>query len=155
LRERGEFDRTLVIFLSDNGGAAENPNRSMPGATLGSRDSYAGYDLPERMSRALHSACTRFSLTKAASPRRASFAGRAWYRQAGAITSEPAHLIDLLPTFLHAAGTPPPAKWRDQPAVPLEGRNLSPVLAGGSLPERLLFGSTKVIALCEAALGSS
>ena len=31
----GREDNTLVMFLSDNGGAAEDPNRSLPGAVPG------------------------------------------------------------------------------------------------------------------------
>ena len=31
------------MALSDNGGAAEDPNRSLPGAVLGTRESYEGY----------------------------------------------------------------------------------------------------------------
>jgi arylsulfatase len=111
----------------------------MPGAKPGSRESYLGYDLP-----GAHVSSAPFRLHKIftheggiAAPCIVRWPGTV--RQAGAITSEPAHLIDLLPTFLHAAGTSPPAQWHDQPAMPLEGQDLSAVLGGGSLPERLLF----------------
>jgi arylsulfatase len=139
LRERGELGRTLVVFLSDNGGAAENPNRTMPGAILGSRDSYFGYDLP-----GAHVSSAPFRLHKIFT-HEGGIAAPCIVRwpdavqRGGTITSEPAHLIDLLPTFLHAAESQLPPQWHEQPTSPLEGCDLSPVLAGGSLPERLLF----------------
>src|SRR5690606_20702649 len=45
LRTAGVERDTLVIFLSDNGGAPETPRRSLPGATLGSRESYESYGI--------------------------------------------------------------------------------------------------------------
>src|SRR5947209_8093551 len=40
IRRLGVERDTLVLFLSDNGGAAEDPNRGDPSAPIGSRDSY-------------------------------------------------------------------------------------------------------------------
>jgi len=40
IQRLGVEQDTLVIFLSDNGGAAEDPNQGDPSATIGSRDSY-------------------------------------------------------------------------------------------------------------------
>jgi arylsulfatase len=45
LRQSGRETNTLILFLSDNGGAAEDPNRSLPGARLGTRESYEGYGI--------------------------------------------------------------------------------------------------------------
>src|SRR5262249_10779243 len=51
----------------------------------------------------------------------------------------PGHIIDLLPTFLEAAGAEHPTTRSGQPTLPLEGRSLLPLLRGAAPPERTLF----------------
>ena len=46
LDQLGVADNTLVLFASDNGGAAEDPHRGKADAALGSRESYWGYARP-------------------------------------------------------------------------------------------------------------
>ena len=43
LKERGEMDNTLIMFLSDNGGASEPRHRGDPNAKIGSPDSWQSY----------------------------------------------------------------------------------------------------------------
>ena len=59
LADRGMTEHTLVIFLADNGGAAEDPNRSLQGAVLGGPDSYEGYGI-----RGAHVSSAPFRKTK-------------------------------------------------------------------------------------------
>lgn len=47
------------------------------------------------------------------------------------ICHEPAHVIDLLPTFLDAAGADVPEQWNGAATLPIEGRTLLPLLRGG------------------------
>jgi len=51
---------------------------------------------------------------------------------------EPAHLVDILPTVLAAAGAEYPERFKGNAIIPAEGRNLLPVFAGGTLGERSL-----------------
>ena len=134
LDEKDLADNTLVVFLSDNGGAAEDPNGSLPGAVLGERDSFEGYDL-----RGAHVSSAPFRRTKKytheggiATP----FIARwpAVIENRGELRREVAHLIDLAPTFLDVAGVKPDPS---QPA--LEGASLTPALRGEALPERTIF----------------
>jgi arylsulfatase len=51
----------------------------------------------------------------------------------GSIVATPAHLIDVLPTVLAAAGASYPAHNGDQPVQPAEGVDLLPALRGGAV----------------------
>jgi arylsulfatase A-like enzyme len=139
LRERGLDEHTLVIFLSDNGGAAEDPNRSREGAPLGGRDSYEGYDI-----RGAHVSSAPFRLTKKyvheggiATPLIVRWPAR--IQRGGEIHHEPSHIIDLVPTLLDVAEVVPQDRVRDRAASPLEGTSLTPVLASEPLSTRTIY----------------
>ena len=138
VRRAGAERDTLVLFLSDNGGAAENPNRSKPGATTGTRDSYVGYARPwatvSNTPLRLHK--QRVHEGGISSPAIAYWPGRIAAR--GSITPQVGHIIDVMATCVEVAGaTYPPG--RATPATPPEGTSLTPVFAGNELPERALF----------------
>ena len=139
LEERGMRENTLVVFLSDNGGAAENPNRSLPGAVTGERESFRGYGI-----RGAHVSSAPFRLTKKftheggiATPAIVRWPAR--IPAGGAVTQEVGHVIDLLPTFAAAAGATFPAEHGGARTTPPEGVSLLPALAGGTLAERTLY----------------
>ena len=139
LRQTGVEQNTLVLFLSDNGGAAEDPKKGKPGAVTGTRDSYAGYGRPwatvSNTPLRLHK--QRMHEGGISTPAILYWPGRV--AAPGSITPQPAHLIDVLPTCLAAAGVER-AQQQDidaKPAPP-EGINLLPVLSGGTLPDRTL-----------------
>jgi len=138
LEELGMEENTLVVFLSDNGGAAEDPNGSLEGAVLGERDSFEGYGL-----RGAHVSSAPFRRTKRftheggiATP----FIARwpAAFQAGGEIRRDPAHLIDLAPTFLEIAGVSTPGA-ADAEAVALEGTSLLPAFRGEGLTEHPIF----------------
>jgi arylsulfatase A-like enzyme len=60
--------------------------------------------------------------------------------QWGEIVDVPSHLIDLMPTFLHAAGTDYPDEYLDNSIQPMEGVNLTPALAGKSIMRKNAIG---------------
>jgi len=134
LDERGMSKDTLVLFLSDNGGCAEEigpegrsqhfPRRTRDGREIrlgngteilpGPEDTYASYGLEWA-----HASNTPFRLFKSfvheggiATPFIARWPG---VIRAGTISRQLGHVIDLLPTLLAAAGVPP---------RPLEGKDL-------------------------------
>ncbi len=126
LRQAGQETNTLVLFTSDNGGAAEDPNRSLPGSILGSRESYEGYGLG-----GAHVSSGPFRKTKKftheggiSGPLIASWPAGIPHSRGGALADVPSHLIDLMPTCMEVARAKFPKQWNGQSALPPEGISL-------------------------------
>jgi len=139
LDRRGIADNTLVIFLSDNGGAAEDPNGSLPGAVLGDRNSFEGYRVF-----GAHVSSGPFRRTKSwvheggiAAPFIVRWPSR--ITAGGALRTDPSHLIDLMPTFLEAARATFPAEWHGRATITPEGVSLLSAFQGQPLAERALY----------------
>lgn len=135
VEKSGQADNTLVMFFSDNGGAAERPVKSMPGADFGSRDSYEGYAID-----GAHVSSAPFRKTKKftheggiSSPLIVSWPAGIAAAQRGTWASAPGHVIDLMPTCLELAGGQLPAVWNGAPPTALSGVSLLPALAGKKL----------------------
>jgi arylsulfatase len=135
LRASGLDNNTIVIFLSDNGGAAEDPNRSLPGAVLGTRESYKGYGI-----RGAHVSSAPFRKTKKftheggiASPLIIAWPAGIAPSRRGSMAHEVSHIIDIMPTCLALAGASWPGQWNGSATLPPEGVSLAPLLQGGSL----------------------
>jgi arylsulfatase A-like enzyme len=139
LEETGTRDNTLILFLSDNGGTAEQvASRGLndPNVPIGARGSYVAYQEPWA-----NVSNTPFRLYKnwvheggIITPCIAS-----WPRgiaPRGQLTDEAGHVIDLMPTVLELAGIPYPAAVEDRVLQPIEGRSLMPVFRGGTLDRR-------------------
>ena len=130
LRAIGAEENTLVLFLADNGGCAEEVNRGVPGALPGSKDSFMSYGLPWA-----NASNTPFRLYKhwvheggISTPLIARWP--AAIRQTNTITHQPGHLIDLMATCLDVAGAAYPKTYGGHSITPLEGRSLLPILKG-------------------------
>ncbi|MBE0540275.1 MAG: arylsulfatase [Verrucomicrobia bacterium] len=143
LRQSGRDTNTLVLFLSDNGGAAEDPNRSLPGARLGTRESYEGYGIG-----GAHVSSSPFRKTKKfaheggiASPLIVHWPGGIAKSRHGQLAREVCHIIDLMPTFLDLGGATFPKTWNGGDTTPLAGVRLTPALRGEPLqrPEPLFW----------------
>jgi arylsulfatase len=120
---------TLVIFLSDNGGAAEDPNGGDKSAPIGSRDSFRGYARPWATV-----SNTPWRLHKVtayeggiSTPLIAHWPAGIPAAKDGTLVREPAHIMDLLPTFLEVAGATYPVHGSVKP----EGQSILPMLEGG------------------------
>lgn len=148
LREMGEAQNTLVVFLSDNG-ACPFDNGGYTGhgdPPFGAPGSY-GYQRPEWAA----AANTPFRYFKQYGHEGGShppfFAYWPGEVDGGRITDQVAHVTDLMPTFLEVAGTSYPDSVQGQPTPELDGRSLMPLLRGKDRPgTRLLvsgFGSDK------------
>jgi len=130
LDQMGASDNTLILFLADNGGCAEEINRGAPGVGPGGRDSYWSYGLPWA-----NASNTPFRLYKhwvheggISTPLIASWPGRV--KAPGSITTQPGHLIDLMATCVDVAGARYPQTFNGQAITPLEGKSLRPILEG-------------------------
>jgi arylsulfatase len=147
---REETPNTLVVFLSDNGGCAEEigpqgrasqfPLQTRNGRDIrlgndpsinpGPEDTYASYGL--EWAGVSNTPFRRFKSFVheggIATPLIVSWPSRIEPN----LTHETGHIIDIMPTFLELAGASYPDRYEDRPLQPLEGRSLLPVLQGGA-----------------------
>ncbi len=135
LRETGQEQNTLVLFFSDNGGAAERPLKTIDGAALGSRDHYEGYAID-----GAHVSSAPFRKTKKfaheggiSSPLIASWPAGIPSGRAGKWISDTGHVIDIMATCLDLAGAAWPAQWQGSAPLPVQGISLVPSFAGAKL----------------------
>lgn len=137
LKKLGVDQNTLVLFISDNGGAAEDPNRPST-APLGTRDSFKGYARPWAT---VSNTPFRFHKVTAyeggiSTPLIAYWPGGISEKLHNTMVREPGHIIDIMPTLMELTGaTRAPAK--NQPE--LEGQSIAPMLRGESLPASRSF----------------
>lgn len=145
LREAGQEQNTLVLFLSDNGASAEfrdswpDPIRGhQPGSETGTRESHRCLEIGWA-----NAANTPFRENKMwtqeggiATPLIARWPAAIAAR--GTWTREVGHVIDFLPTFLDVAQTSYPGQFGERTLTPLPGRSLLPALRGGPLGARTL-----------------
>jgi arylsulfatase len=150
LRKSGQEENTLILFLADNGGCAEElgpkakglhipaqtrdqrPVRvgNIPGVMPGAEDTYQSYGIPWA-----NASNTPFRLYKhwvheggIAAPLIARWPKG--IRKQGGFTNEPAHLIDLMATCVDLAQAKYPATNKGQAIQPMEGRSLRPAFDG-------------------------
>ena len=130
LDELGIADNTLIMFLSDNGGCAEEPGGRDP--TLrrpGPKDDYVAVgpgwgwaqNAPFRRYKSwTHEGgiCTPFIV---------HWPGNV---SPGTITEQPGHIIDVLPTCLELAGGAYPTRFDGHRILPVEGRSLVQIFRG-------------------------
>ena len=124
LKERDEYENTLILFLSDNGSTSERKGGGQSFPIL-SNTPYRG-----------QKAQTWEGGTS--SPLIVSWPDRL-KSHAGTVRHGRCHIIDILPTCLEATGVDFPDSFRDkQPAAP-HGSSLLSAAGGVELPERPLF----------------
>lgn len=130
LKDRKVFDNTLILLCSDNGACPFDRTR---GKNLPPWDpnSYWCYDVGWA-----HVGNTPFRWYKQnqheggiSSPLIAHWPAGLTAAK-GSISHQPGHLIDLLATCIDAADAEYPASYNGQPATPIQGKSLLPVLRG-------------------------
>ncbi len=143
LRRSGQLDNTLVMFMADNGGCAEENiggEKQAKDPVPGGPDSFTSYRRPWA-----NASNTPYRLWKQftheggiASPFIAAWP--AGFRRAGQLDATPGHVIDVLPTLLDAAAAQRAAAPQGRELLPLEGRSLLPAFRGGKAAERRITG---------------
>jgi arylsulfatase A-like enzyme len=138
LRERGRFDNTFILFLSDNGASDEEiggidtrhgyfeRGGTRPDVMPGGPDTYASYG-PEWA----HVSNTPFRLYKKwsheggiATPLIAHWPDK--ITDAGALRHEPGHIIDIMATVVDISGARYPEQYNGHEILPMEGVSLVP-----------------------------
>lgn len=126
VKDTGQEENTLVMFLSDNGGCAEE---KIAGETLagpvGTAESFTSYGKPWA-----NASNTPFRLYKhwvheggISAPFIAYWPDK--IKKGGSMHHDPAHVIDLMATCLDVSGASYPAG-----KIPLEGRSFAPAFEG-------------------------
>lgn len=153
LRDNGQLENTLLLFLSDNGACAEwhefgFDGRSGTNYRIHTADELAGMGQPGTYHHYgtgwANVCCTPFHLYKhfaheggISSPSILWWGGRV--KHPGGIDHQPCHLIDIMATCLDTAGTEYPAQYEGRRPVPAEGISLLPLAEGRRLPVRPIF----------------
>lgn len=139
LRDRGLLDDTLILFLSDNGGNAETgpAGRTVGDPTKADSNWFCGeswaflQNVPFRKSK--HFVHEGGIATPLIAHWPKGITARGEWR------SQPAHVIDVMPTCLDAAGAAPPTTRGGRPAAALAGTSLLPAFRGEPLGRDTLF----------------
>ncbi len=157
LRESGQEENTLVLFMADNGGCAEEiqaqwkgrhiPTRTRDGRTVrvgnspevmpGAEDTYQSYGVPWA-----NASNTPFRRYKhwvheggISTPLIARWPAR--FRASRKFVDTPAHFIDIMATCVDAGRAVYPESGD---VIPMQGRSLLPLMEDrGALPDRILF----------------
>lgn len=130
-------ENTLVIFLSDNGGAAEDPNSGDKSVPIGHRDSFRGYARPWATVSNTPWRLHKISAYEGgiSTPLIACWPAGIPAENRGTLVRQPAGVIDLLPTFLGLAE----AQYPTNGAVKPEGKNIVAMLKGNPGETNRLF----------------
>ena len=132
LKDHQQFENTLILLCSDNGGCPFDRTRGRRFPPWDPK-SYWCYDVGWA-----HACNTPFRWYKQnqheggiASPMIAHWPN-GLKCEPGSIDHQPGHLIDLLPTCLDAAQIDYPGEFAGKPTTPVQGRSLMPLLRGQS-----------------------
>jgi len=133
LRERGELDNTLILFLSDNGGNAE---AGVPGRFVGANpgDAQSTVFVGECWAFLENTPFRRYKHYNheggVATPLIAHWPAAIPAARRGALETQPGHLVDLMATCVDLAGAAYPASFKGHRIQPMEGVSLRPAMMG-------------------------
>ncbi|HUT13938.1 MAG TPA: arylsulfatase [Thermoguttaceae bacterium] len=129
LDEVGAAENTLVMFLSDNGGCAENPGGTVVTRLPGPKEYYVAVGRP--WAYAQNTPFRRY---------------KAWVHEGGiatplvvrwpkvvkpdTITHQVGHIIDFMPTCVEVAQTEYPTEYNGREIIPVDGKSLLPIFEG-------------------------
>ncbi len=132
LKAMGEFDNTVIMFVSDNGASAEQiirGDRHDKNAVAGSGGSYLclgpGWSTASNTPFRYHKSWVHEG--GIASPLIVHWP--AGIKARGELRRTPSHFVDLLPTMLDLAGGSAMPAWRGTDTPPLAGVSLAPALS--------------------------
>jgi len=125
LESTGELENTLILFLSDNGGCAENVNWS-PGAPVGTASSFVGYE--KNWANVSNTPYRKYKMQALEggiiTPLIAHWPDG--ISQEKRLVTDAIHIIDIMPTCLEIAGINYPEQFKGNPVLPLDGKSFYP-----------------------------
>jgi arylsulfatase A-like enzyme len=148
LKEHGEFDNTLILFVSDNGACPYD--RRKPVLNLSPTSAKDSYGDSTGWAWARNSPFRYYKQNQfeggISTPAIVHWPA-GLKLPAGSIVDQPAHLIDVLPTLVDLSGVPLPKSWPGRELRPVSGVSLKPVLEGRRVDNRppihLLFSADR------------
>ena len=136
LKLLGIFENTLILFLADNGGCAEESHRGKEGVTTGTAGSYESYGLPWA-----NASNTPFRMFKhwvheggISTPLIAHWPKGISHK--GELCHEPGHLVDVMATCVDLGKAKYPASVNGKAIRQMAGESLSPTFKTLKRPER-------------------
>jgi arylsulfatase len=136
LKQRGQYDNTLILFLSDNGGNAESGvNGRGEGKNLGDADSTVF--IGQCWATLNNTPFTRYKHYTdeggISTPLIAHWPKAIRGDRRGALEKQPGHLIDILATCVDVAGAEYPKEFKGKAITPAAGVSLVPAFQGEKL----------------------
>lgn len=137
LKEKGVYDNTLILFLSDNGGNAEGPadglGRNSGTGKIGGPMSYI--HCGGGWANAQNTPYKEYKHYIHEGGVRTSFIAHwpAGISARGELRHQPAHLIDIMPTLVEVSGSTYPTSFGGKAITPMQGVSLVPAFANQSL----------------------
>ncbi|MFC5051846.1 arylsulfatase [Rubritalea spongiae] len=128
LKETGQYENTMIIFMSDNGACAEPPNTDPnipPGPVEGYRSVGKGWANASSTPFRLYKATSHEGGTRA--PMILSWPG---VTKPGSFSDHVCHLIDFVPTFMEITGATYPTEIRGRKLKKTNGISILPTLNG-------------------------
>ena len=151
LRETGQEQNTLVMFLSDNGGCAEEaapawagspyvPKQTRDGRPMkvgnnprvmpGPEDTYQSYGLPWANASNTPLRLYKHYIHEGGISTPLIAAGAGVSAKPGSLTNQAGHIIDLMPTCLTMGGAHYPSSFSGHRIQEVEGLSLAPIFEG-------------------------
>ncbi|RYG67026.1 DUF1501 domain-containing protein, partial [bacterium] len=136
LKERGELDNTLILFMSDNGGNAESgANGRLEGDNPG--DAFSTVFVGQSWATLNNTPFTRYKHYTdeggISTPLIAHWPKGISKARNGTLERQPGHLVDIMATCVDLAGAQYPKQFQGHQIRPMEGVSLRPAFAGKPL----------------------
>jgi arylsulfatase A-like enzyme len=142
IKELGEEENTLVIFLSDNGASPYDHGKvtARKIETLLAGTSHFGYGLGWANASATPFRHYKRNMSNGGSSTACIASWPAVVKQRGGITDQRAHIIDLMATIVDVGGGQWPEEFGGEKIAPLPGKSLRPILLGEQrVPHETLY----------------
>ena len=133
LRKQGRLDNTLIMFASDNGGCAESTNPIVASTDPKDAGTVASFDLVGENWANVQNTPLRFYKNYSHEGGICTPFIAFWpngIKQAGKISDQVGHFIDIMPTVVELAGAKYPEFHHNTKITPMQGISLVPALKG-------------------------